>query len=442
MIKDFVLDTSILLHSPYAMISGFDDNNIILTGTTLQELDKKKIAEGEAGYNARESIRILDSLREKGNLVKGVATENGGKLFVVPEGVDQKLLPNGFNISVPDNQILSTCLWLNKIKHRNIILVTNDVSMRVNASILGLRVEVYKNEQVESTEYTGHSFLNVSQKEIDYIYKNNKMDVGDQFIENEFVTLKNGKQTALSIHKAGVLYRIKEQRSFCNVKPLNLMQSYALYALRAPASEIPLVILSGMAGTAKTFLSLAAGMEFTKTSTNKDARYTKIFLSRPNGIGFSNIGFLPGNLEDKLSPLMASYYDNMEILLSLDGKLSRTEIQTKIDEYLEDGVVELCSLDFIRGRSLQYTYIICDEAQNASRGLIRDVVTRVGKGSKCIIAGDPNQIDVPSLDERTNGLVYCGASMQNSPLACLVTFDAEYSVRSPLSKDALERMKF
>ena len=447
MIKRFVLDTNILLHSPHAMENGFEDNHVIITGTTLQELDSKKELGGEIGYNARESVRILDKLREKGDLTKGVGLENGGFLFVEPNGVDGALLPSGYHIDVPDNRILSTCLWLNKRSKLPVTLITNDVSMRVNASVLGIKVEGYRNEQIEATSYTGHTELQLPTSVINNLYSNGKAELKKSYdlMENEFVTVKSGNQSALSVHRRGTLYLIREQKTFGGVKPLNAMQSYALWALRAPAEQIPLVILIGAAGTAKTFLSLAAGLENTYVSQRGgDGDYNKILLSRPNGIGFSNVGFLPGDLNDKLSPLMASYYDNMEILLS-GGKEreTREQIRLQMDDILETGVVEVCSLDFIRGRSLQNTYIICDEAQNASRGLIRDVITRAGRGTKVVLAGDPGQIDVPSLDKRSNGLVYAASKMAGkSLLTALVTFDTVHSVRSELSKVAVELMNF
>ena len=447
MIKRFVLDTNILLRSPHAMENGFDDNHVIITGTTLQELDSKKELSGEIGYNARESVRILDKWREKGDLTKGVELDDGGCLFVEPNGVDSSLLPSGFSIDVPDNRILSTCLWLNKKNKQPVTLITNDVSMRVNASVLGIKVEGYRNEQIETTSYTGHTELEMPASVINNLYSNRRAELKKSYdlMENEFVTVKSGNQSALSIHKDGTLYLIREQSTFGGTKPLNAMQSYALWALREPAEKIPLVILIGAAGTAKTFLSLAAGLEKTYVSQRSgEGDYHKILLSRPNGLGFSNVGFLPGDLNDKLSPLMASYYDNMEILLSGGKeKETREQIRLQMDDILEMGVVEVCSLDFIRGRSLQDTYIICDEAQNASRGLIRDVITRAGRGTKVVLAGDPGQIDVPSLDKRNNGLVYAASKMGcKSPLAALITFETVHSVRSELSKAAIELMNF
>jgi len=221
------------------------------------------------------------------------------------------------------------------------------------------------------------------------------------------------------------------------------MQSYAMWALSAPADEIPLVVLSGPAGTAKTFLSLAAGLDKTYVShRNNDGDYSRIIISRPSAGGFNEMGFLPGDMKHKLDPLLSPYYDNMQILLSGSGKDKGDPdtVRMQMEEMFDRGIVEILALSFIRGRSLMDTYLICDEAQNASKSLIRDVITRAGKGTKIVVCGDPNQIDQPTLDRRNNGLVYAMEKMKGSPLAAIVKFDAEQSVRSELAKEAVKRM--
>lgn len=453
MIKNFVLDTSILLHTPDAMINGFEDNNVVLTGVTLQELDSKKTAGGEKGYNAREACRILDRLREKGNLRKGVPLDNGGRLFVYPEIVREGIdpgwsLPSGLDASVPDNKIIATCLSIGydpKFNTGEVILVTEDISMRVIASICGVKVQPYRNAMVADSGYTGHVDVDVTSWYIDDLYKNGEIAVPPQiaFYENQFVTLHCGTQSALSVHQNGTLRLVRPQTLFGNVRPLNSMQTYAMWALMQPAEKVPLVILSGPAGTAKTFLSLAAGLECTYTSQKHDGEYNRVMISRPTAQRYEGVGFLKGTLEEKLKPLLDCYYDNMQVLLSnaSGGKEDRDQVAIQMDDMLESGVVEICGLDFIRGRSLQNTYLICDEAQNASAGVIRDVITRAGRGSKVIVAGDPQQIDSPALSKRSNGLVYAIESMKGDPLAAICTFTEECSVRSPLSKAAIKRMK-
>ena len=450
MIKRFLLDTNIILNNPRSMIEGFDDNIVIICGTTLQELDKKKTVGGEIGYKARECCRILDDLRMNGDIIKGIRLKNKGILMVEPDGVKQEYLPEGFNISVPDNRIISTCIHLTKQKpEKPIILVTNDISMRINATACGVLVEGYRNDQVEESGYTGHIVKEVSKDKIDEIYLNEVLRISPKeqakYAANEFVTLKekNGTASALSVYQDGFLHLIKQQSSYGGIKPKNAMQSYAMWALSAPADEIPLVVLSGPAGTAKTFLSLAAGLDKTYVShRNNDGDYSRIIISRPSAGGFNEMGFLPGDMKHKLDPLLSPYYDNMQILLSGSGKDKGDPdtVRMQMEEMFDRGIVEILALSFIRGRSLMDTYLICDEAQNASKSLIRDVITRAGKGTKIVVCGDPNQIDQPTLDRRNNGLVYAMEKMKGSPLAAIVKFDAEQSVRSELAKEAVKRM--
>ena len=432
------------------MVEGFDDNIVVISGTTLQELDKKKTVGGEIGYKARESCRILDEMRMKGDIIKGIPLKNKGVLMVEPDGVKQEYLPEGFNITVPDNRIISTCIHLDRQNpEKPVTLVTNDISMRINATACGVRVEGYRNDQIEESGYTGHSVHEVSGEKITEIYTSEalKVTARDQkkYTENEFVTLKErgGQASALSVYRNGALHLIKQQTSYGGTKPKNAMQSYALWALSAPAEEIPLVVLSGPAGTAKTFLSLAAGMDKTYVGQkNSDGAYSRIIISRPSAGGFNEMGFLPGDMKHKLDPLLSPYYDNMQILLAGNGKYKEDPEQVRIhmDDMFDRGIIEILALSFIRGRSLMDTYLICDEAQNASRSLIRDVITRAGKGTKIVVCGDPNQIDQPTLDRRNNGLVYAMETMKGSPLAAIIKFDAENSVRSELAKEAVKRM--
>ena len=448
MIKNYLLDTNILLQNP-DNIFNFDDNNVYICGTTLQELDAKKSVSGEVGYNAREVCRILDNLRSQGDLVKGVKLPNKGKLFVEPDGVKQELLPDGFYINVPDNRIISTCIYLNqsRLKKSPIILLTNDISMRVNASICGLQVQGVRNDQVEDSNYTGHVDLDVEPELIDDLYTAHKVTpdtYANDLLENEFVTLHAGKQSALSIFRNGKFNLIREQTLFNWIKPMNKLQTYAMYALMAPADEIPLVILTGPAGTAKTFLALAAGLSQTYLGQGKRSdEYRKILISRPNvETSEKGWGYLPGDLSSKMGPLLASYFDNLEVILrGKESNEDQEQIQLQIDDMFDNGSLELCPLNFIRGRSLQDSYIICDEAQNASKTLIRDVVSRSGQRSKVILTGDEQQCDAPALDSHNNGLIYCAEHMKGNPLTAIIRFGAENCVRSPLAEAAIRLMK-
>lgn len=446
MIKNYLLDTNILLHNPQS-IYGFGDNNVWLCGTTLQELDTKKTAPEEVGYNARETCRILDRLRQQGNLLDGVKLANGGTLFIEPDGVNQELLPGGFHISVPDNRIISTCLYLNqgRLKNSPIILLTNDVSMRVNATICGVTAQEVQNDHIEESSYTGHTDIQTDSGMIDELYLNQKVSAKGYdggLLENEFCTLHCGKQSGLSIYRDGQFHIIREQTLFGGIRPLNRLQTYAVYALTNP--DIPLVFLEGPAGTAKTFLALAAGLTQSGLGTgkNKEDIYRKLLISRPNaGSSDPGFGYLPGDLSEKMAPLLASYTDNLEVILrGKEKEEDPGQIQMQMDDLFATGAIELCPLNFIRGRSLQDSFIICDEAQNATKRLIRDVVTRAGEGSKVIITGDERQVDAPTLDRRNNGLIYGIEHMKGDPLAAVIRFDAKNCVRSKLAEAAITRM--
>ena len=445
MIKNYILDTNVLLQNPHCIFE-FGDNRIWISGTTLQELDHLKTVGGETGFNAREVCRILDEMRLKGSLLDGIKLDNSGTLLVEPDGVSAKYLPEGFSLDVPDNRIISTCLYLNssRCKESPVILLTNDISMRVNASICGLNVEGVKNDKVKKTNYTGHTDLDVPAELIDELYANGKADASDfkaDLLENEFVTLHAGTQSGLSIFRGGNFNVVKEQRLFGGVRPLNRMQTYAIHALMAPVEEIPLVILSGPAGTAKTFLSLAAGLTQTYIGQGKQTNdeFRKMMISRPNaGSSDPGFGFLPGHLDEKMAPLLASYYDNLEELIR--NKSGRAEnpqdIRNEVDDLFEAGIIEIIPLSYIRGRSISNSYIICDEAENATKNLIRDVVTRAGRGSKVIVTGDERQCDVPGLDEYNNGLIYLSEKMKGSSLCAIVRFTETNCVRSSLAETA------
>ena len=446
MIKNYLIDTNILLSNPNS-IFGFEDNNVYICGTTLQELDSKKNAPGELGYNAREACRILDSLREQGDLIEGVKLENGGMFFVEPDGVNQAYLPEGYSIQVPDNRIISSCIHMNKnnCKTNKVILLTNDVSMRVNATICGLKVQGVINDHVEDDSYTGIRDENVSGDIIDQLYKQKEISIPEGIeglLENEFVTLHCGKQSALSVHRNGKLYHIDAPDAIGKITPKNSAQTYAMWALAQP--DIPLVILEGVAGSAKTFLSLVMGLTQARIDEqDTSALYSKMMISRPNNNSSDkDFGFLPGDLQDKMGPLLASFMDNLAIILRGENKkVPESEVREHINDMMSQGIIELCPLYSIRGRSIQNGFLICDEAQNASKLLIRDVITRAGKGTKIVLAGDPRQVDNPVLDKRNNGLVYAADKMKGSPLCAIVKFGENHCVRSELAEEAIKMMQ-
>lgn len=454
MIKRYVIDTNIFLHNnPKSVIEGFEDNIVIVCGTVLQELDHHKTDIGETGFNARETCRILDSLSNKGDLIKGVPLDNGGKVMLETNGISQDLLPKGYSIDRPDNRIISTCIYLKNSKSRHkVILVSNDTSMRLNAKACGVEVQEYWNSIVEDSGYKGYTDMDVAPEIIDTLYRDKTVQPDslstESLLENEFVTLHSGKQSALSIYRKGGFELIPPSQTLYGwVKPKNALQSYAMWALTAPAEEIPLVILIGPPGVAKTFLSIAAGLDQTYIAQDRsDCPYYKMLISRPSTKAFQNEGFLPGDLQNKLHYLYNNFYDNIENLLLGDEKHKEdhTQIQTHMQDLIDDDVIEITSLSFIRGRSLRNVYMIADEVQNASKLLIRDLVTRAGFSTKIVLCGDPEQIDLPSLDRHTCGLTFAAESMKGDSTTCIVNFtgcDEKAIVRSELSRRATQKMR-
>lgn len=447
--KYYVLDTNILLQSPHA-IFGFEDNTVVITGTTLQELDSKKNLDGEIGYNARQTARILEGIRSRGDLIKGVKLkETGGKLIFEPNEVSQENLPEGFDIKKPDNRIISSCIGIARKTKRAVILVTNDIMMRITAAVCGVEVQEYKNDQIKETAYMGHREISTTREIIDEIYKKQYLDTAlfddeSPFIPNEYITLTDGgKTSALCVYRNNRINLLKDMTAF-GIKPQNRLQRFALDALLAPADEIPLVILRGPAGTAKTFLSMAAALEKTYSENyagnTEVSEYDKIYIGRANVSSDEAFGFLPGELEDKTRPLLGCFYSNLEDLLRKGNHEEDAQIQIQIEDMMETGLLRVFPLAYIRGMSIKNSFIICDEAQNIGRTLIRDIVTRCGQGSKLVILGDINQIDVPFLDKTNSGLTYLSHNMKGSAKCAQITFTEKESVRSALATEALARL--
>lgn len=446
MVKNYVLDTNILLTSPNAIL-GFEDNNVYLTSTTLSELDSKKSIPSELGFNARTVLRLIENLRKEGLendelLITGVSLSTGGKLFIENNGISQKYIPNGFDIAESDNKILSSILYLTEKKHEPFILVSNDTSFRIKASICGVEVQEYMNDHQITEHYTGKATIELSKSQLKNLLTNESIDYeNESLIENEFVEInkdKDGDVEALAMYRNKHLGLITPQKVY-GITPLNTSQTFALEALLAPAEEIPLVILTGPAGAAKTFLSLAAGLEQVSKDCTK-GMYDKIMITRNNITSDSDFGALPGDLEDKMMPLLAPFYDNIEALIRANNPgINNEDVSLRIDDLFASGTIKVCAMAYMRGRSISNTYLIVDEAQNSTKTQMRDIITRAGKGTKVVICGDPSQIDNHLLDKYNNGLVYASENMKGAVCA-QVTFENTESVRSILAAAALKQL--
>lgn len=436
--KHFLIDTNVLVYSPGA-IEVFQENDVSISSVTLEELDSLKTQSGDIGFNARECIRKLNDFLKTGDPVKGVRLKSGGLFRVISINDDSLKLPYGWNKNKPENIILKTAALANAI------LVTNDPIMVAKAKSIGVSAEKFSNEDVSDLyfNYTGRTELFVPQNKIEEFYDAGFVSLKNTESENnEFVILKNmdnEKQSALACYdaKTGLYNRLRYLNSNpFGVTPKNVGQKFAIEALMAPANEVPLVILKGPAGTAKTFLSIAAGLE----QVVEQQIYNKLLLFRPNIKFDEDIGYLKGGEMEKIRPLMRPCFDNMEALLC-DKNDSIEAVNGKIDYLFKKGYVGAEALAYLRGRSIKNTFILIDEAQNSTKEQMLGIITRAGEGSKIVIVGDPDQVDNPKIDKRNNGLVCAAAKMLSSDLCMQLTFSEEECVRSPLAKAASLRMK-
>lgn len=455
MVKTYVLDTNVLIQTPEAL-ECFEDNRIILPLAVLEELDHLKTAEGEKGANARRAIQKLERLRNKGNLLEGVELPNGGSLRVEKNFVDV-VLPEELPEEKVDNRILKICLGLTRRGDTETVLVTKDILLRLKAQISGVKAEDFTAEQVSDRTYEGRievyapedRFREMKKKGIpvDQVYTVDEKGSRNVpcLTENQFVVVKadqSTKKTQLGRVEKGKIVRLEYRKSTpYGVTPKNAGQYFLQEALMQPAQKAPLVIVKGMAGTSKTFYALAVGLE--KVVNRPDGEYRRILVCRPNAQFDSDIGFLPGDEKEKISPLLRPVIDNLEQLIDMNEEeryRNERELQDKIEEIFSRGLIQAEAMNFIRGRSIVKTYLIIDEAQNMTPGQVKGIITRAGEGTKIILLGDPGQIDRPFLDEKTNGLCYASEHMKGSPLCWQITLTAEECERSELAMDAIRRL--
>lgn len=462
--KTYVLDTNILLTSPHSIFS-FDEHNVSIADITLLELDNNKTKPGETGANAREAIRLLDDLRKQGNLSEGIQLPLGGGIFKIEVNHLNAELPPSWDENLPDHRILRVCKGI-QTDGLSPILVSNDIAMRIKADIIGIPAEEYKTEQVVrmDKQYRGRNIAYVSTKGIDDFYKLGKLPikeiitVGKTPAENEpygftahefflLVDAANEKHTALGrFDGKEIVPLLYDNARPYGVTPRNIGQKFAQEALMTPVKDAPLVILKGPAGTAKTFYSLAVGLERVLEKSGED-NFIRILVTRPNQKFDDDIGYLKGSEEDKIGPLMRPIMDNLETLTKLSGKngkeheFTRPEATNSYADYLlEKKLLVMQALAYMRGRSIADTWIIVDEAQNMTPMQAFGIISRAGEGSKVILTGDVEQIDNPHLDARTNGLSYACERMKDSSLCWQMTFNKDECRRSALALEALKRM--
>ena len=407
--KIFVLDTNVILHDA-TCIHHFEDNEVVIPISVLEELDQFKRGNEQIHFNARDFLRSLDDLSTGAD--DSELKEGDGKIRVVINHDWHPDVEASFQDDCPDHRIIN-CAYKLHIDNpsREIILVTKDTNMRLKSRSLGLSAEDYSRDSIEdvSQVYTGSRLIeNVVSDEIDTIYASYGVEIeGVTAIKdpmaNENFILRNGQKSVLAAFDPfeNKIVRVDKPMAY-GIKPRNAEQSFALHMLLD--NRIQLVTLSGKAGTGKTLLALAAALE-------KRSDFRQIFLARPI-VPLSNrdLGFLPGDIQSKLDPYMQPLFDNLSVIRHQFKPNDKRSI--KINEMLEHDKLLITPLAYIRGRSLQKAFFIVDEAQNLTPHEVKTVITRAGEGTKVIFTGDIYQIDHPYLDKRSNGLTYLISRMK------------------------------
>ncbi len=427
----FVLDTCVLLADPRSLLR-FDEHPVVLPLVVVEELDRMKTRMDEVGSNARGAIRLLEELGASGpgGLRDPVSLPGGGTLRIEINRIASDRLPAVLDPHTPDHRILATCLNLDVAEKA--VLVTKDASLRIKAAQLGVQVQDYRADTAPVEQVrAGLVEHRTSAETIDRLFDEGKIELERvDAVANEFVVLRHGTSRSalariIETDPEVVVERVPTHVRAFGVEPKNLAQTVAMHQLLDP--DIPAVSLMGMAGTGKTFLALAAALE----QVLEQGRYRRVSVYRPLvAVGRQEVGFLPGDLNEKLTPWMAAVHDNLYALFSdagVDGA------RGAIEELLDRGELEMAAVTYLRGRSITGEFVIIDEAQNLELPTLKVILTRMSRDSKVVFCGDLSQVDNPYISP-FGGMAALIEKFRGSPLFAHVTL--ERSVRSPLAEMA------
>ena len=409
--KVFILDTSVLLYDKDS-IHSFPNNDVIIPLAVLDEVDRFKEKRGILGEYARYVNRFLDEQRTKGNLHEGISLKNGQTIRV--EINHSTNVPAGLDASVPDNRIIAVADYLTRSLEQKVIVITKDINFRVKCDALGIESEDYYKDRIITSEnkiYTGQSQIYVDDEIIHKFYEFGFLDkslISSTLFENQFVILK-GYSDSLSL--LGVVRGERIEPLVSNlwdaikVNARNKEQKFALDALTR--DDIPLVTMTGIAGSGKTFLTLMSAL-----SGLNQKKYERIIITRTMQTVGKEIGFLPGDIKDKMDPWMSPISDNFRHAF---------KDLSYFDLMIEKGEIEVAPMSFIRGRTFNNAFLIVDESQNSTIHELKTVITRMGEGSKIVLLGDVEQIDTPYIDTLSNGLTIVVEKFKNSDIASHIT---------------------
>jgi len=415
--RKIVLDTNVILFDAFA-ITKFKDSDVHIPISVIEEVDRFKRDPGENGRNARQFSRFVDLLREKGSLAAGVQLENSESYVYINTDYQLSGLPSEFDQGKADNRILATAMALQKQHPRNKVeLITKDINLRIKADVLGVNSKDYEPEGNSEEElYEGYQEINLSPAQIDQFYRDKKVSVDIKLVANQYLVMKdssNPNHSAIgrySLKDSAIVPLLTATNSIWGIQARNVEQSFALDCLLN--DEILFVSLVGKAGTGKTLLAIAAGLH----KTLDEGIFQRLLVSRPIFPMGRDIGYLPGDIEQKLNPWMQPIFDNVEFLMGADKKAAG-----RAQELINQGMLNIEPLTYIRGRSIPKQYLIVDEAQNLTPHEIKTIITRAGGGTKVVLTGDVYQIDNPYVDSANSGLTYAVEKFKGHGIAAHVT---------------------
>lgn len=417
--KKIVLDTNVILFDAQAMMK-LGEADIHIPISVIEEVDRFKRDQGENGRNARQFSRFIDVLRAKGSLAQGVQLDSHGETYVyISTDMLMTGMPTELDALKADNRILSTALALQKQHPRTKVeLITKDINLRIKADVYGVVAKDYEpNPEASDELYEGYQELELTPAQIDSFYKEKRLELPNARLQgNQYLIMKdvsNPNHSAVgrySVAAKAIVPLVVPPDGIWGVHARNVEQSFALDCLLN--DEILFVSLIGKAGTGKTLLAIAAGLH----KTLDEGRFQRLLVSRPIFPMGRDIGYLPGDIEQKLNPWMQPIFDNVEFLMGADKKAAG-----RAQELINQGMLNIEPLTYIRGRSIPKQYLIVDEAQNLTPHEIKTIVTRAGRGTKVVLTGDVYQIDNPYVDSANSGLTYVVERFKGHPIAAHVT---------------------
>lgn len=440
--KHFVIDTNVLIHNPGALYS-FSDNTVVIPMTVIEELDKFKVASDKKGMHARQALREIDTLVRKGAINTGAKLSTGGTLKILfhPK---VSTLPTDMDYTTHDNHILALAKDLQD-HGEHVFFISKDVNARIKAEALNIKSRDYEKQKVEyASLYKGWRNIELPKQDIDLMFTKHELELKSlTLFANEYACIhqkEDPQKTVLARYDTEKKRFIPMTDNYeaMGIRPLNMEQKFAFDMLLN--EKIQLVTMIGQAGTGKTLVALACGLQ---RIMGRDPRFEKMLVARPIIPMGKDIGYLPGTKDQKLNYWMQPIFDNLHYIMHKDDKNENEQKQSqnmksrdKVDYLLETGMIEIEALTYIRGRSIPHQFIIIDEAQNLTPHEIKTIVSRAGEGTKIVLTGDAEQIDNPYLDANSNGLSYAAERLKNEILTGHIFLSK--SERSKLASMAVE----